>query len=538
MLRQRCAIAALVLAATDISIVHAQPNAGAGVPPSGAGQPAAEPAAPADTNPVRGALSDEGSPAADIFALRNDIADPRAPAWLITPSLGLRGIYTDNVRNSAVGKRSDFIGEVTFGLAASSDTPRLQSDFSYQGILRRYAKATEQNRLSHYGLASASLNVIEDALVLDLRGRADEVDRTGADTLNPSLRTRDDTTQTFGVMASPHMVVRVGGAATASLRYSINQNWYDRNTGAIATSDGDLAPLSDSTQQQADTSLDMPDMLAVGLTTRLNAAWSQSESARALGSFRRYNAGMTNEFMLSPSFTVIGVVGYEDLKSRFAGANGEGVTWSGGATWQPAPDSTLTVSYGRRDLYESFYGNANIALSELSYVTASYTDVVTRPQAGTGFGAGGIPITPGQPIPPNGAGGIGGIGQLQNDLNRQRSFVAGIASTFDTTQVGLDVRYLSRKSLTGLFAGTRNSTGFRVSVLRNITDYLSARGDVGLTFEDFNNAEIFNGAFSLNYDVTPTLGANLRYDYVSRESDVTTRSYDKNSVTLSLRQVF
>src|SRR5581483_3175273 len=78
-------------------------------------------------------------------------------AWTITPSIGLRGTYNDNVALVAAPAHGDFITDVNPAISVSGRSKRLSGTLSYNADLLFYSRNPEQDRIANTLNGSGSL---------------------------------------------------------------------------------------------------------------------------------------------------------------------------------------------------------------------------------------------------------------------------------------------------------------------------------------------------------------------------------------------
>jgi uncharacterized protein (PEP-CTERM system associated) len=165
----------------------------------------------------------EVQPAADARRTRN---------WIATPSLKLAETYTDNVFLSPPGLRqSDWITQVTPGIAVTANGPRLRLDAAYTPELVYHAKTEREDQVFHRGNAVGTLELQDQLLFLEAGARVDQYDVSlrGPLTTNNVNITGNRTTATTAYV-SPYVVRDIGAAARAEARitYSTWQSDQDQ----------------------------------------------------------------------------------------------------------------------------------------------------------------------------------------------------------------------------------------------------------------------------------------------------------------------
>jgi TonB dependent receptor len=364
-------------------------------------------------------------PFSGLLSLRDQAANPSAPVWVIVPQIALQTIASDNIDHRSSGKRSDIVGIVTPSVSIGAETLRLQGQFLYSALLRRSLNTSLQNRTSQYGVLSSKATVIPGLFFFDLQGSARELPRQGASINDPALLSDSEAVQLYTYSASPYLNAPVGSLGSMSLRYYYGQVMFDRNTDPLVTPLGTLGNLSDSENQIANAEFQMPGTIASRLSTTLRANASDLSSEGAIGSLRRAEATLRNEYQLTGTLTAIGAAGYESSShDTFAILSRQGETWDVGARWSPNPDTSLTALYGRHFAMNGLNGNFHWRISERSTLNANYSDGLANQQmsmighgGGSGLNSGLLPLANSAIGGAGGLGGSSGLGGLEG-LNR------------------------------------------------------------------------------------------------------------------------
>ena len=97
----------------------------------------------------------------------------------VHPSLAVSEEFTDNVFESSTNRRSDYITRILPGFIANYSAPALTGNLSYLFDVRRYAKKTHEDEVTHALSAEGHLVAVENLLFLDV---SDEYKRVSLDT--------------------------------------------------------------------------------------------------------------------------------------------------------------------------------------------------------------------------------------------------------------------------------------------------------------------------------------------------------------------
>lgn len=295
--------------------------------------------------------------------------------WRVVPSVGLRSVYTDNVRLSPDAERSDFVFEVSPGVAVTFDGPRLKLRSNYAFQYLTYAQDNTKNSSYHRLDGLANLEVIDELFWID--GGASINQQTlglagPRPTSNIPVTDNRTTVRTFNL--SPYLRHEYGSAATTELRYTralvdsgsnnLSNNDIDRLSATVASGSAfrTLGWTINYSMERAE----------------LNQT-SKVDSKTMLGSAR---------YMVTPQFYLNASAGYDDYDYPVAPGKDDpkGASYTAGFSWRPTDRTTLDLSAGRR-----FYGSTYQASASLRRRHAlwrlSYDETVSTTPAQFAFGA-------------------------------------------------------------------------------------------------------------------------------------------------------
>jgi uncharacterized protein (PEP-CTERM system associated) len=154
-------------------------------------------------------------------------------AWTVTPTIGLRETYNDNVALSATPDRGEFITDIIPGLIVTGRGRRFTADLRYTGDILFYARNREQDRIANTLTGLGTLEAVERFFFVDAQARI------GQDYISPfAARPSDITTvtnnrtETRALSLSPYVRSQFAGGYTYELR---NRNtWSSTDTSFLA----------------------------------------------------------------------------------------------------------------------------------------------------------------------------------------------------------------------------------------------------------------------------------------------------------------
>lgn len=506
-----------------------------------------------------------------IFGFATRVGEPQAPAYQFVPHASLDEVLTDNVNETYSNRQSDLISNLSLGFLAGADTPHISGVIDYNGVLQDYLHDVHHNDFSNFGYGTVHGTIVPGEFYINLRASADDVLRSGGGLISPALQ-NGNATQVYTISASPYVTQRLGDVGFAILRYQFGQAWFNQNTAPIPiTPFNQIGPISDSTNQSARADIKIPGTLLSRLSTNLSVSASSDDTgAGATGDFKRALGEALNEYQLTRSLSAIGGIGYEALTdSRFTVLNGEGMVWDVGGRWQPNPDSSILILYGRHDLKSDIGGEIQYRFTPFTSLFASYSDSIQTSQNGV--------LSPNSVGQLNVAGPVAGItydqnpaistlndaslamagdpstldiplglplsdvdnfAPLENNITRDRMFQSILYSNVAGNPVSLTVYNVQNDSLTGQLPRVVITRGSHLDYDPTLSPVLFGLLTVGYNEVSTEDERIFNVGVGGHYALSDTLWLGARYDFILRDAHPRTAGYQQNAFTVSISKYF
>jgi len=152
-------------------------------------------------------------------------ADLHAADFSVKPSLAISEEYTDNVFESTLNKRSDYITRAQPGLALKYKAPLWDWDLGYAFDYRYYARGSRSDDTTHNINGKGLVKLIDEVLFLELSDvyKRVSLDVT-RDTSNESLFA-NQSDQNVGTV-SPYLVLHPTARLTLKTGYRYINTWY------------------------------------------------------------------------------------------------------------------------------------------------------------------------------------------------------------------------------------------------------------------------------------------------------------------------
>ncbi|MCW5750339.1 MAG: TIGR03016 family PEP-CTERM system-associated outer membrane protein [Alphaproteobacteria bacterium] len=463
---------------------------------------------------------------------------PSQPSWIIVPRIDIQQSFTDNALRERPGReRSDTFTTIRPGVNIAHQSARHRFNMDYALTRVQYARFTEENEFRHALRQTSQLELINEALFLDLRSAISQVTvdsggQVSADEENSSNNQR--TVATFA--ASPYWRYRLGRWANSELRYSFNYVDFITATQQDSLSHRVTETLSYGSEFTR---------LLWALT--LDGSEGRFSSSSAQGSRRVSTrlAELSSEYVINQYVSALASVGYERIEDRTLDDEPDGVIWTVGGKLRPGPRSAFSMVYGKRYERDYWSGSASYLIGPTSRIDAEYTRSLNTTQ---GLTTENLTFL-----------GLDEFGDLIDRRTAQRlslsdpSFnVSSNAFRRDRAQIRGNTQ-IGRSSFTGLaFQETRrtDATDEKREVLgasfnfgRQIWPMTRISATLRYTHTDYNDAasredDVYSGSISLSHQFGASLVGSISYTYFNRDSNDRNSDLRENLVTVGLRKSF
>ncbi|MGB5078444.1 MAG: hypothetical protein WBO17_13275 [Sphingorhabdus sp.] len=297
---------------------------------------------------------------------------------------------------------------VAAGLDASVATRRAEAQISlrYERIIGYDDGVEDQDIVTGLGRGSVALtrSVSLEAGGVAARSR---VDGRGAASTN-LVGNPDNVTQVYSVFAGPSFSTQAGDLSINAAYRAGYTKVETKEVVALPMGQQRFDQFDDSTSQVATASVGMqPGDLPIGWA--VSGSWEREDAGQLDGRFEgKYVRGDVT-VPVSPTFALVGGVGYEDIKiserdalrdalgAPIVGGDGrlvtdptsprlvaydqDGLIWDAGVMWRPSSRTSLTATYGRRYGSDTYTGSLSYQPGRDWAVNVSVYDTVS------GFGS-------------------------------------------------------------------------------------------------------------------------------------------------------
>lgn len=472
----------------------------------------------------------------------------------ISPSLSLVEHYTDNLFLQTDSlKQKDYVTEVNPGLFLFAKGRRLQGNLSYVLQNIRYRNNKEYN--THYNKLRSSLNseLIENHLFFDVNGNIDQQpvsaeQGVSRDNINIGNRTNVKT-----LSLTPRYSTIIGNSVSSNFQYS---------RGIVRVQEGASNSVSDEFRTELASGREFSRF-------NWNLSYRNLNEKRDSGSkLKLENAFAQARYQFYTDLSLLGNIGYEhnDFESISVLNNGAyhslGIGWtpneylgvdasygnrykSISINWNPTTRTSLNLNWRKTDVGVNtgkvWSGNFSLKNTHAQWLFNYREDTTSSQQLQLGAGGpsgGGESLVGG---PSTGTGTPLGFGLTDEIFIRKygklsfeyiRAKSDFFASYYNETRTGQQSGFVQR------YFGSFLSWKWRITPR---TSFLISGGSEKRNFEgglDLISDRYQYGSMGWQWQLRRRINTSLQYTGTKVKSNLETRDYRENRVTLSLNVVF
>jgi uncharacterized protein (PEP-CTERM system associated) len=525
--------------------------------------------------------------------LANGFGAPAGGGWTFVPRIDWQEELTDNALQAHSPRRADLVSFFTPGINIVGDTPRVQATFDFAPTLAIYARTSDLNALTEQMNGLASITLVPDLFYVDVRalagvqsqfGGIGSVGAVGAPAntaltaqtaalagANGQPLNRNDEVQTTSFGLSPYLLQHYGDWGTAKLGYSVGVTKSNTLNGFASL------PFPSGSGANAQTLLSNEEI--ANFTTgeimqffqdSFNVDLQQTQSTAGAGVIdpqtgaplqTQQNTSSTNAtikdtitYQATRGLSVFAMGGHEDIVySGFGAQSIHDLIWSLGTTWVPNPDSSLTVSYGHQDGFNSLTVNGFYALTARTMLTASYGSMLgtqlqfLQNQLNLeGAGPNGTVVNA-QTGAANSLFGATNALALQDGVFRTTTLAVGGTTTLDRDIITLNLLLATQTSSGGSSSSAQTKT-FSGSWLHQMRPDMTVSAAVSYAIQDQstgvvsfvnpgNNTSVVTN-LAWQWQISDTLTGSVRYSFFERTSPATAFDIYENMFIVGLSKHF
>jgi hypothetical protein len=528
--------------------------------------------------------------------LVNGLGAPAGGGWTFVPRIDWQEMLTDNVLEQHSPRQADLVSFISPGFSIAGDLPRIQATFDFAPTLSMYARTSDLNALTEQMNGIANVTLVPDLAFVDVRALAGVQSQYGglgglgtvgspagsaatAQTAIPSLAgnsqglTRANELQTSSFGVSPYLMRQFGDWGTGKLGDSLNITRTNQLSGFASTpfSGGGINGQSlvsneenahfvtgeflEFFQDTFDADLQQNQTTTGANSTTLT---NGLPTPGGVSSSRRIVVSDQINYALTRSVNVFVSGGHEDINytgftySNTGSPSIHDLIWSFGATWTPDPDSSLTVSYGHQDGFNSLAANGHYALSARTNLTVSYNSVLGT-QLEYLQNQLNLAATNGTGTLVNGQTGgqlYGATNALavQDGIFRTTTMALGTQTTLDRDIIAINLLMAQQTSSGGTNASNSESKAANVSWLHQMRPDMTVSAAISYAIQDQaagtisasnpgNNTSIV-ASLAWQWQISETVSGSVRYSLFERQSPVIIYDMFQNMLILGISKRF
>jgi hypothetical protein len=524
--------------------------------------------------------------------LVNGFGPPAGGGWTFVPRIDLQEALTDNVFQLNSPRRADLVSYFSPGISLAGDLPRVQLSFDFAPTLAVYARTGDLNSLTEQMNGLGSITLVPDLAYVDVRAIAGVQNLNGGiggigavgapagaaattQATIPSLAgnnqglSRDTEVQTTSFGVSPYLLRQFGDWGTAKLGYSLNVSESDQLSGFAASpfptgganaqtlvSNEEIAhfvtgDFMSSLQNSFDIDLQQNHTTSGAGSTNFVTGLPEQSTQNTSSTREIFNDRIT--YQLTRGFSVFASGGHEDIVYTGLGAQSiHDLIWSLGATLVPNPDSSLTLSYGHQDGFNSVTANAYYALTARTRLSASYGSTLGTQLEYVQNQLNLATASPNGTLVNARTGGslFGTTNALavRNGVFRTSALTLGSQTTLDRDIISINFLLAKQQGFGGAFTSTTESKTAGLSWLHQLRPDMTVSAAFSYAIQDqsagaistFNPGNNTSIAATLAWwwQISDTVSANVRYTFLQRSTDVTQFDFYQNILILGITKRF
>jgi hypothetical protein len=542
----------------------------------------------------------------------NGLSAPAGGGWTFVPRIDMQELLTDNVEQVRSPRRADMVSYFAPGFSLIGDLPRLQMVLSYAPTLAIYARTNSLDSLTQQLNGLATVTLMPDLAYVDVRALsgvqslygglggigtvgapagAAATAATGTPTLagNGTGLTRNNEVQTTSFGVSPYLLHNFGDWGTGKVGYSLDVTRSAQLSGFFAppipTGGRNGQTLLTNEEIAHFATGDVLQFVHNSVDLDFLQGWTSADAngttltgglpvPPARATFNRAIVSDTVSYALTQDVVVFAMGGHEDIEysnqtvssvTPLFSPFGVGLTpvytftnvpatsihdliWSLGGTWTPGPDSSVTLSYGHQNGFNSFAANGYYQLTARTSVNASYASTLgtqleyLQNQFNLAAPNGSAGLVNGRT-----GGALFGVTNalaVQEGVFRTDSLAVGSTTVLDRDIITLNLLFAKQTS-SGASSISGTSKSVNAAWLHQMQPNMTVSGGLSLAIQDQTSVAVHSGNFTSivaslawQYQISDTVGVNLRYAFLGQQSSVAAYSVYQNILIFGVSKTF
>jgi uncharacterized protein (PEP-CTERM system associated) len=311
-----------------------------------------------------------------VFSVLSSPFAAVAGEWIVSPSVAIDEVYTDNAELSSEDKQEEYITRVRPSISLYREGARANLDLNYSPEFRYYKEETNDNETVHQLRVNGDVEFVENHLFADAWATSDQT-RISSRSASPDGLT-GESIDYYTVGVSPYYTTRFGNTSVLESRYTADKVDYDDPDNPDPDEQDDPGSVQQRVASTDSTSQEFDLILGSG-TYSTTQVWELSAS-HTIEDFTgtAYDGNeisdknkisiFRGEFLqqISRRWALAFAAGYEefDLSDEVTDDSGrvikmdeDGELWSIGVVFTPTNRTRMALGVGERAFGDDYYFN-------------------------------------------------------------------------------------------------------------------------------------------------------------------------------------
>ncbi|MES9939645.1 MAG: TIGR03016 family PEP-CTERM system-associated outer membrane protein [Candidatus Thiodiazotropha sp. 6PLUC2] len=450
--------------------------------------------------------------------------------WIVSPSIALDEVYTDNALLTSEEKQSEYVTRVRPSVSIFREGARANLDFNYSPEYRYYKEETRDNETVHLLRANGDVELVENHLFVDAWATSDQTQISSSRASPDGLTGPTENIDYYTVGVSPYYTTRFGNVSVLEARYSADKVDYEDQDEVDSTSQEFDLILGSGTYSTSHA-------WELAASHTLEDYTGTSDDKNKISIFR-------GEFLqqISRRWAVAFAAGYEDF-DLIIGEDVDGELWSVGIVFTPTSRTRFALGGGERafgdDYYLNFEHTSGRSVWRIDYKRdyISARDEATRPslfQRQDEFGNVVRDAVLENPPPVT----VTGVSTLSAEYYESDRVTASYVFRTQRTRAELRAGFTKRDY--EIATQDTEDTTASVSLYRLISRKFSGISRLHWRDhdEELQDYKEWSASLGVNYLLGPQTTISTSVTHLDREGETELTTYEENRVTLGLLMRF
>ena len=252
---------------------------------------------------------------------------------------------------------------------------------------------------------------------------------------------------------------------------------------------------------------------------------------------------------INPTVGANGALVPNFIFTNVPGTSVHDMTWRFGGTWTPNPDSSLTLSYGHENGFNSFAANGYYQATARTLLNVSYGSTLgtqlefVQNQLNLAANNGSGTLVNG--LTGGGLFGANNALAYQNGVFRTDTLTMGSTTVLDRDIISLNLLF-AKQTTSGASSSSGTSRGGSAYWVHQMRPEMIVSASVAYSTQDqatfagvsANKSSSWIASLAWQYQISDTVSVNLRYSYLERQSGTAAFDMYQNLLILGISKTF